>query len=461
MKRTIALMLTLILLATAFALPASAATSATYSTSTYGAASGRLGNMKRAMNAVNGTVVPAGGSFSFNTVVGERTQKNGYVSAVNDRGVKVMGGGVSQIATTLYLALLNLNAGMVSFDDVTFYGKDFTAGYVSDGDYAVVTDFRAGTDFCFTNRTSKPLAIEMTHSGNTLTCTVYQTGTSDSGTKTNTAPGIVEQPYGSVNFYNYYPDFVFYDMDTFFISGSTNGLSIGDWLMSGGYFDFEVVGCDSYVSLRKEADTKSDRIEKVYLGETGYAIGYTDGWTLCSFDDRYGWIQSRYLYITDPSEYEYECDDYEDEWGVQYCLVPDEVTAYASSTLTDSYGTYPASNACDGSESTTWSEGVNGNGIGQTITFSFDSVELAGFAVYGGFQKDSTRYYKNSRPKKLNVYVDGAYQCTVTLEDEMEVQRFDFEGPVYGSTLTLEIASVYTGSKCTDTCISEVYIWAY
>ncbi len=457
MKKTIACLLTLILLATGFALPAHAATSATYSTGTYASSSGRLGNMKRAMNAIDGTVVPAGGSFSFNAVVGERTRANGYVSAVNDRGVKVMGGGVSQTATTLYLALLNLNAGMIAFDDVTFYGAEFTAGYISDGDYAVVTDYRAGTDFCFTNRTSKPIAIEMTHAGNTLTCTVYQMEASNSGKPTDSALGVVEQPFGSVSFFSVYPNFVFYDMPSPAATSHTEGWCIGDWLLTAGCYSFEVINCRTYVSLRKEADKKSDRIVKVGLGEVGYAIGYSGNWTLCYVNGRYGWIQSGYLYITDPNEY--DCGS--DEWGAPIYLDPDEVTAYASSTLTDAYGTYPASNACDGDETTTWSEGVSGNGIGQAITFSFDSAYLAGFAICGGFQKDSNRYYKNSRPKQLNVYVDGDFQGTVTLEDAMDVQYFDFDSPVYARTLSLEIVSVYPGSKCTDTCISEVYIFAY
>ena len=174
MKKAFAFLLTVALLMMALAIPASAEESATYSTSTYGASSGRLGNMQRAANAINGTVVNAGDTFSFNDTVGPRTKAAGYVKAVNDRGEKVMGGGVSQTATTLYMALLNLQAGTVAFDDVTFYGKDFKGSYLKDGDYAVVTDYRAGTDFCFTNRSNQPLKIEMWFENNALYCTVSQ-----------------------------------------------------------------------------------------------------------------------------------------------------------------------------------------------------------------------------------------------------------------------------------------------
>ena len=117
--------------------------------------------MQRAALTLNQTYVAPGASFSFNATVGPRTKEAGYVRAMNDRGVKVVGGGVSQVATTLYLALLNLTPGSVSFDEVTFYGKDFTAGYIPDGEYAVVTDYKNEKDFCFTNRTDKSLLLEM------------------------------------------------------------------------------------------------------------------------------------------------------------------------------------------------------------------------------------------------------------------------------------------------------------
>ena len=39
--------------------------------------------------------VASGATFSFNDTVGPRTKAEGYVKALNDRGAKVMGGGVS------------------------------------------------------------------------------------------------------------------------------------------------------------------------------------------------------------------------------------------------------------------------------------------------------------------------------------------------------------------------------
>ena len=66
-----------------------------------------------------------------------------------------------------------------------------------------------------------------------------------------------------------------------------------------------VVNCKEYVSLREQPDSKSKRLKKVHLGE--FVIECFDaenGFTLCTFDDRTGYIQSQYLattsyYITD------------------------------------------------------------------------------------------------------------------------------------------------------------------
>ena len=183
MKKAIAMVLLAALLLVSFALPASAADQfASYRTGTKGATSARLGNMQRAALTLNQTYVAPGASFSFNATVGPRTKEAGYVRAMNDRGVKVVGGGVSQVATTLYLALLNLTPGSVSFDEVTFYGKDFTAGYIPDGEYAVVTDYKNEKDFCFTHRTDKSLLLEMWFQDNSLYCSVTQTSSAfDSG----------------------------------------------------------------------------------------------------------------------------------------------------------------------------------------------------------------------------------------------------------------------------------------
>ena len=64
---------------------------------------GRMENLRLACQAVHGAVIPAGGSFSFNEALGERTEEKGYRPAIAfQNGEKVMevGGGVCQVSTS-------------------------------------------------------------------------------------------------------------------------------------------------------------------------------------------------------------------------------------------------------------------------------------------------------------------------------------------------------------------------
>jgi vancomycin resistance protein YoaR len=67
----------------------------------------RVTNIKRAAELLDGTVVPAGGTFSLNDALGRRTEENGFVAApqiFDGRLEDAIGGGISQVATTLYNA---------------------------------------------------------------------------------------------------------------------------------------------------------------------------------------------------------------------------------------------------------------------------------------------------------------------------------------------------------------------
>ncbi len=192
-------------------------------------------------------------------------------------------------------------------------------------------------------------------------------------------------------------------------------------------------------------------------------------------DDEYDYgYNDNYDYSYDYN-YDYGYDDdysygygYDDGLGSDYWenkeitkLSNDKLWAIASSELTDKHGSYPASQACDGYVNTVWSEGVNGFGEGEWLEIRFNPTYILDFMIYGGYQKDSYRYYKNNRPRKIEVWTDDEYQGTIELDDDMAAQYFGFNNPVYTSSLRLKILSVYAGNECDDTCISEVCIFGY
>ena len=132
-----------------------------------------LHNIELAVGALNGLALEPGELFSFNDTVGPRTRAEGYRGALNGRGVMVTGGGVAQVASTVYLAVKDLDC--VEIIDKSTYGDRFTDGYVEDTDDAIVTDYNAGTDFSFYYTGDGELRIELSVEDDELCCQVYET----------------------------------------------------------------------------------------------------------------------------------------------------------------------------------------------------------------------------------------------------------------------------------------------
>lgn len=78
-------------------------------TLTVGTDSGVRENVRLAVEKIDGYLVAPGASFSFNTVVGQRTADRGFrIGTTLFEGVasKDLGGGVCQVSTALYVALM-------------------------------------------------------------------------------------------------------------------------------------------------------------------------------------------------------------------------------------------------------------------------------------------------------------------------------------------------------------------
>jgi len=76
-------------------------------TTLYSPGEPRVTNIRRASRILNGTIIPPGGTLSLNKVLGRRTEDRGFVPApmvADGLLVDSVGGGVSQLATTLFNA---------------------------------------------------------------------------------------------------------------------------------------------------------------------------------------------------------------------------------------------------------------------------------------------------------------------------------------------------------------------
>lgn len=129
----------------------------------------RTTNLRLAAEKINGTVLMPGETFSYNTVVGERTIAAGYKEAAmyqNGEVVDGLGGGICQISTTLYNAVLYSNLEIVERRN-----HQFVPSYASAGRDATVV--YGSIDFRFKNTRNYPVKILCTVSGGVAKCEIY------------------------------------------------------------------------------------------------------------------------------------------------------------------------------------------------------------------------------------------------------------------------------------------------
>lgn len=132
----------------------------------------------------------------------------------------------------------------------------------------------------------------------------------------------------------------------------------------------------------------------------------------------------------------------------------------ASSYLSETNIKHVPDRIMDDDVTTAWVEGVDGNGEGESVTFTFgDSYSVSGIRIWNGYQKSEDLYYKNARPSELELeFSDGATE-RISLQDRSDgAQRFEF-APHVTSYVKIKILSVYSGNKYEDTVISEVELF--
>lgn len=142
---------------------------AEFSTNYNPGAKDRTTNLRLASNKINNTVVLPGETFSYNKVVGERTIAAGYKDAPAYAGGKVVndiGGGICQITSTLYNAVIFANLDIVSRSN-----HQFVPSYVKAGRDATVV--YGAIDFKFKNTRKYPIKIKSTVSGGVARVQIY------------------------------------------------------------------------------------------------------------------------------------------------------------------------------------------------------------------------------------------------------------------------------------------------
>ena len=129
----------------------------------------RSDNVELAASKIDGTVLMPGEEFSYNKTVGERTSANGFKSApVFDNGetVQGMGGGVCQVSSTLYSAVLYADLPVLERQS-----HSLVVSYVPKGQDATVA--YGSIDFKFKNDTKGPIKISAKTAGKRIEITIW------------------------------------------------------------------------------------------------------------------------------------------------------------------------------------------------------------------------------------------------------------------------------------------------
>lgn len=165
----------------------------TFTTSYRTSGSARSANVANGCALINGTTLYPGDEFSTCEAITPFTSENGYYMAasyLNGQVVDSLGGGICQVSTTLY------NAVLLSELEVTErHNHSMIVTYVDPSADAAIAE-SSGKDFRFVNNTQAPLYIEgVTTDDKHITFTIYGVETRDSGHQVRYESEVVSTTY--------------------------------------------------------------------------------------------------------------------------------------------------------------------------------------------------------------------------------------------------------------------------
>ena len=144
---------------------------ASFTTKIYTKESGRQNNLTLACSTLNNTTVENGKTFSFSKTVGRATSSKGYKKADvfrNGDVVDALGGGLCQVSTTLYNAVLKVKELKVT----ERHPHSNKVPYIKSGKDAAVS--YGAQDFKFVNNTGNTIKIKASNTKNNVTVKLFK-----------------------------------------------------------------------------------------------------------------------------------------------------------------------------------------------------------------------------------------------------------------------------------------------
>lgn len=129
----------------------------------------KIHNIQLACYSIDETIIYPEGIFSYNDALGPTTLENGYKLGkifIEGEEVDGVGGGVCQVSSTLYNAVLGANLDIIERNE---HSKEVT--YVPKG-YDAATSY-GGIDFQFLNNLENPIRIDSFIFGDLIYTNIY------------------------------------------------------------------------------------------------------------------------------------------------------------------------------------------------------------------------------------------------------------------------------------------------
>lgn len=168
----------------------------TFTTWYVGSSEGRIQNVENGTKKIDGTLLYPGEEFSVYRCVSPFTLENGYgigYAQVNGASVESIGGGICQVSTTLYNAVLR-----AELEVTERFAHSMRVGYVLPAeDAAIAGDYK---DLKFVNNLDHPIYIEGYASLGNLTITIYGVETRSKDREVTFESEILEEMIPSFEF---------------------------------------------------------------------------------------------------------------------------------------------------------------------------------------------------------------------------------------------------------------------
>ena len=144
---------------------------ATYTTTLYDKEQTRIDNINLAISKLNGVIIENWAEFSFNNTIGPMNEGNGFKKATgfdsNGKKIKISGGGICQISSTIYNCAL-----IAGFDITERHPHSRRVYYVPKDKDATI--LYGSLDLKFVNNSGSKVRIDASATKSTVTITLVK-----------------------------------------------------------------------------------------------------------------------------------------------------------------------------------------------------------------------------------------------------------------------------------------------